>query len=163
MISPKEFTEWVTLGSAIVAAIAGVWNLLLQLRGKRDRFVVHLRGASPSIDPEEMLYVVSHSDHPVKLTDWGFIEASGQFSSFRLGWETGDLHSEEVTSRGSSELKQFGDHFETGYVRKNAPLGAYAISSTQRRPCVCFAPEVPSWRRLLIRGRLWFQPRYLAW
>lgn len=162
-MSVKEISEWVTLVGASVAAIAGVWNLLLQLRGKRDRFVVRLGSASPSIEQETMLHVVSHTDHPVKLKDWGFIEADGRFRSFLMDWETGSLQNEEITSRGSSELERFGAHFETGYVRKDAPLGAYAISITQRRPYVCFAPAMPLHKQLWIRGRLWFQPQYLAW
>lgn len=162
-MSVKQVTEWVTLIGVLVAAIAGVWNLLLQFRGKRDHFVVRLGSASPSIDRETMLHVVSYTDHPVKLTDWGFIEADGRFRSFRMDWETGGLETEQITSRGDSELEGFGAHFETGYVRKAAPLGAYAISITQRRPYVCFAPEMPLWRRLWIRGRLWLQPHYLAW
>ena len=110
-----------------------------------------------------MMCVVSHTDHAIKLTDWGFIEPDGQFGSFHIYWETDQLHNEEITSRGSSELEKFGAHFETGYVRDSAPLGAYAISVTQRRPCVCFDPTMPRWRRLQIRLRLLFQPNYLAW
>ncbi len=162
-MSLKEFTEWITVSGVLVAAITGVWNLYLQFRGKRDRFVVRLGGVAPSIEPETMLHVVSYADHPIKLTDWGFIEADGRFSSFRMDWETGDLHTEEITDRGSAELKQFGEHYETGYLRSKAPLGAYAISITQTRPRVCFAPAMPQWRRVWIRVRLWFQPEYLGW
>lgn len=162
-MSVKEIGEWVTVVGASVAAIAGVWNLRLQLRGRRDHFVVRLGSASPSIEQETMLHVVSHSDHPVKLTDWGFIEADGRFRSFLMDWETGWLQNEEIISRGTSKLERFGAHFETGFVRKDTPHGAYAISITQRRPCVCFAPAMPLRRRLWIMGRLWFQPQYLAW
>lgn len=162
-MSVKEISEWVTVVGASVAAIAGVWNLLLQLRGKRDRFAVHLGSASPTIEQETTLHVVSHADHPVKLKDWGFIETDGRFRSFLMDWETGSLHNEEIISRGSSELERFGAYFETGYVRKDAPHGAYAISITQRRPYVCFAPAMPLHRQLWIRVRLWCQPQYLAW
>ena len=159
----EELKVWVTAVAAFVAAVAGIWNLLLQIRGKRDRFVVRLGGASPSIDQETMLHVVSLADHPIKLTDWGFIEASGRFNSFHMDWQTGNLHNEEITSHGTSELKGFGAYFETGYRRKDAPLGAYAISATQTRPHICFAQTVPLWTRLRIWGRLRIQPQYLGW
>lgn len=109
------------------------------------------------------MHVVSHSDHPINLTDWGFIEADGRFNSFRMAWETGGLQNEQITSCGSSEIERFGAYFETGYVRNDTPLGAYAISITQHRPTLCFDSEMPYWRRLWIRLRLLFQPRYLAW
>jgi hypothetical protein len=159
----KEIGDWVAVLGATVAAVASVWNLLLQLRGKRDSFAVRLGGSSPSISQETMLHVVSRSDHPIKLTDWGFVEADGRFTSFLMEWEVGGLQSEEITSRGSSELEKFGSVFEAGYIRRDNVYGAYAISVTQRRPSVCFTGAMPIWRRYWIRLRLWFQPNYLAW
>jgi hypothetical protein len=161
--TPKEFTEWVTVFGAAIAAITGSWNLLLQFRGKRDHFVVRLGSVSPTIEQETMLHVISHSDHPIALTDWGFVEANGRFTSLRMEWEVGTLQSEEVSSRGASELSGFGASFETGHVRSTIPLGAYAMSVTQKRPCVCFASGMPPWRRVWIRLRLRLQPHYLAW
>lgn len=159
----KEIGDWVAVIGATVAAVASVWNLLLQLRGKHDSFAVRLGGSSPSINQETMLHVVSRSDHPIKLTDWGFIEANGRFTSFLMEWEVGGLQSEEIASRGSPELERFGSNFETGYTRRDNVYGAYAISVTQPRPSVCFAGAMPIWRRYWIRLRLWFQPNYLAW
>ena len=159
----KELTEYVTLVGALVAAGAGVWNLLLQMRGKSDYFFVRIGSISPSIDHETMLCVVSRSDHPIQLTDWGFIEPNGLFTSFRMGWETGDLHSEEIVSRGTFRLESFGQHFETGYVRQQMPFGVYAISATKRSPVITFDTEMPLCRRAWIRLRLLFQPSYLAW
>lgn len=159
----KEIIDWVTVIGAGVAAITGIWNLLLQLQGKRDIFTVRLDSVSPSIGPETMMNVVSHSDHPIKITDYGFIEADGKFRSFHMDWEAGAIHSEEISSRGSSELAGFGEYFESGYVRKILPFGAYAISVTQKRPRLYFTAKMPYMRRVWIKLRLWFQPHYLAW
>ncbi len=63
-MSIKEFTDYVTLAGAVVAAVAGVWNLIFQMRGKRDLFLVQLGSLSPAIEEETMLSVVSRSDHP---------------------------------------------------------------------------------------------------
>jgi hypothetical protein len=162
-MSIKELTDYVTLVGAVIAAAAGVWNLLLQMRGKRDRFLVRLGAMSPTIEEETMMSVVSRSDHPIRLIDWGFIEANGSFTSFILEWEVGGLHSEEITARGAPRLENFGLHFETGYVRRESPMGAYAISATQSRPIVTFDTSMPFWRQVWIRLRLVFQPNYLAW
>ena len=159
----KGIGEWITVIGATVAAIASVWNLALQVRGKRDRLVVGLGSVSPSTDEETLLHVVSYSDHPIKLSDWGFIEADGRFSSIVMDWETGTLRSAEVLTRGSSELVGFGSHFESGCVRREAPSGAYAVSITRRSPFLYFDSAMPRWRRLWIRVRLWFQPHYLSW
>jgi hypothetical protein len=162
-MSIKEFTDYATLAGAVIAAGAGVWNLVIQMRGKHDQFFVRLGSLSPAIEEETILSVVSRSDHTVRLIDWGFIEANGSFTSLILEWEVGGLHSEEITSRGTSLLESFGQHFETGYVRREMPLGAYAISATQWRPKITFDPAMPVWRRVWIRFRLVFQPSYLAW
>ena len=162
-MSIKEFTDYVTLAGAVVAAVAGVWNLIFQMRGKRDLFLVRLGSLAPAIEEETMLSVVSRSDHPIRLIDWGFIEANGSFTSFILEMEVGGLHSEEITARGTPRLENFGQHFETGYVRRESPMGAYAISATQRRPVLTFDAEMPIWRRGWIRLRLVFLPNYLAW
>lgn len=162
-MSIKEFNDYVTLAGAVIAATAGVWNLILQIRGKRDLFLVRLGSLAPAIEEETMLSVVSRSDHPIRLIDWGFIEANGSFTSFILEWEVGGLHSEEITARGTPRLENFGQHFETGYVRRESPMGAYAISATQRRPVITFDTGMPIWQRGWIRLRLVFLPNYLAW
>ena len=162
-MSIKDLIEYVTLVGAVIAAAAGVWNLLLQMRGKRDRFLVRLGAMSPTIEEETMMSVVSLSDHPIRLIDWGFIEANGSFTSFILEWEVGGLQSEEITARGTTRLEDFGQHFETGYVRRESPLGAYAVSATQRRPVITFDTGMPMWRRGWIRMRLLFQCSYLTW
>jgi len=162
-MSIKELTDYVTLAGAVVAALTSSVNLLLQMRGKHDRFLVRLGTTSPTIEQETMLSVVSQSDHPMRLTDWGFVEANGTFTSFIMEWEVGAFNGKEITSRGSAALESFGQHFETGYVRREEPSGAYAISATQQRPVITFNTTMPLWRRFFIRLRLVFQPTYLAW
>lgn len=151
-----------TVIGALIAAFTSSWNLMLQLRGKRDNFVVRLGSVSPSTAQETMMNVVCYSDHPITLTDWGFIEADGTFSSFLESWETGTIQSHEIITHGVLELSGFGKTYETGYVRRKLPFGAYAISATQKTPCLCFNSDMPFRRRVWIRLRLWFQPHYLA-
>ena len=83
-MSWEEIGKQVTVIGAVIAAITGSLNLWLQMRGKYDRFVVRMGGLSPSTEPETLMHVFSLSDHPIKLTDWGFIENDGGFQSARI-------------------------------------------------------------------------------
>jgi hypothetical protein len=159
----ESLRGYATLSSAVIAAIASGCNLWLQLRGKRDRFMVVLGGGSPSIDRETMMHVVSRSDHTIHLSDWGFIEPSGAFTSIPLEADASTIFSEELVQRGSSKIEKFGDIFEAGYERNLCPAGAYACSTTQRGPRVAFARDFPRLKRWYIRGRLLVQPHYLTW
>ena len=158
-----EFTKLATVPGILIAAITGVWNLWLQIRGNHDRFVVGLGSVLPSIEQEMMMHVVSHSEHPIRLRDWGFIESDGRFQSARMAWETMQLHSEEIMHRGSTDLADRNDTYEYGYICGERPLGAFARSMTQQRPRICFSSDAPYWRRLWIRlWLLWVGSRYLA-
>jgi hypothetical protein len=53
--------------------------------------------------------------------------------------------------------------FEIGYIRNDNPIGAYAISVTLNRPKLCFAYEVPFYKKVYIRIKIWRKgARYLA-
>ena len=161
-MSIELIERWVTLIGAVIAAVTGAWNLILQMRGKQDDFVVGMDAATPTIDEETVLHVISCSDHQIKLKDWGFIDSTGRLQSFIFACEVGDLFSEQIVSRGSSCLNQRCDCFETGYKTRNTILGAYAISMTQRRPRICFQDGATLWWRLWIWLRMaWLADRYL--
>jgi hypothetical protein len=154
--------RWVTLSGAVIAAVTGVCNLYLQMRGKQDDFVVGMGAATPTIEQETVLHVISCSDHQITLKDWGFIDSTGHLQSFRFDYEAGELNSEEIMSRGSSCLKERSDVFETGYISRKTILGAYAISMTQRRLRICFQDGATLWWRLWIWLRMaWLADRYL--
>lgn len=159
-MSWEEIGKQVTVFGAVIAATTGVWNFWWQIRGKNDRFAVRMGELLPSIEQETMMHVVSLSDHPIKLKDWGFIESDGGFQSARMAWQTGQLHNEEITRRGSTDFAKRGDSYEWGYICRNPPLGAFAVSVTQQRPRICFNPNTPYWRRLWIKLRLLWVDSY---
>jgi len=151
--------EWVTLGGAFVAAVAGVWNLAIQMTGKRDRFLVRLGPFSPDPTPEKSMHVVSLSDHKILLSDWGFIDKDLKIRSIRVELAFDDFHEFEVYSRGSSLLEDRSDLYEVGYLRRDEPIGAFALSVAQTRPRVYFASHTPLWQRLVVRTKLLY-PRW---
>lgn len=70
----ESLTKQITLVGAVIAACTGVWSLWLQMRGKRDHYSVGTGTVRPEIIRETMIHVVSHSDHPIYLADYGFID-----------------------------------------------------------------------------------------
>lgn len=153
--------DWITATGAAVAAITGIVNLGLLLRGKRDKFEIRMGPVSPTYYEESMFHVVSKSDHPIKLRDWGFINERRKFESFLLDFDCGQLHDEHVVQQGKPELEKHGAYYGTGYIRTNNPIGAYALSVGQTRPQVAFSSDTPLSVRLRVRLRLLFRPDYL--
>ncbi|KXO83799.1 hypothetical protein AYK87_06525 [Stutzerimonas stutzeri] len=96
------WTKWATHAVAVVAAISGVWSLLIQLRGKRDSFKVGMGTISPEVLPEVVMHVVSVSEHPIKISDYGFIELNGQLTSIPMEAELSSYISHEGLFKGRS-------------------------------------------------------------
>lgn len=163
-MSFDELKGWATAIGAVIAAIAASWNLILQFKGKQDRFKVMLGSLIPNDCRKGMISVVSLSDHQINLADWGYIDHLGNFHSIRM-YDLEQIEDDPDTyRRGSSELTSFGDYFETTHDSQSLPAGAYAISVTQNRPQLYFTSGgLPHWRRLIIRAKLIFQPNYFMW
>ena len=150
----ESLTKQITLVGAVIAACTGVWSLWLQMRGKRDHFSVGPGTVRPEIIRETMMHVVSHSDHPIELADYGFIDPDFQFASIPLEQELHDFQDSHVYTRGGSSLEKRSDYFEIGYIRRDTPIGAFARSVTQSRPKIGFAYDTPLWKKLRVRALL---------
>jgi len=72
-----ELQKWITLGGAVIAAVASLLNLWWTHGARVDRIKVGFGALEPPISPGDWLYVVSCSDHRVTLKDYGFIGARG--------------------------------------------------------------------------------------
>lgn len=155
----ESLTKLITLAGAVIAACTGVWSLWLQMRGKRDRFSVGPGTVRPEIAQETMMHVVSHSDHPIQLADYGFIDSDFQFASILLEQELHDFHDSHVYTRGGSTLEKRSDFFEIGYIRRDTPIGAYARTVTQTTPRLGFAYDTPTWKKLWVRARMLIRGR----
>ena len=108
------------------------------------------------------MHVVSLSDHPIQVSDYGFIDSDHRLRSIQLELEE-CFDDTQVIGRGESLLDGYSSIFERGYVRRPAPIGAFARSATQSRPRLSFDSDVPFWTRLVIRLRIVLKGRgYLA-
>lgn len=149
-----------TILGAAVGSISGVWSLYLQLRGKRDLYLVQLGSLYPDTTPPTYLHVVSLSEHPIRIIDYGFIEPNGRLTS--IPWEAAlDPHIRASTlTSDSSELSSWGDSFEAGYTRGSPIIGAYARTTTQQRPKLQFTPYSWAHQRLWTRLRVFLKGAY---
>ncbi|WP_271007050.1 hypothetical protein [Pseudomonas aeruginosa] len=151
----EAWTGWVTLGGAVIAAISGVWSLVIQIRGKKDSFKVGMGTVSPEPIPETVMHVVSSSEHPIKVSDYGFIETSGKLTSILMEAELASYIAHEGLFRGSSILEKRGDSMEVGYCRTRPVIGCYALTNLQERPKIAFSYDTPIFRRIVVRTRIW--------
>lgn len=145
------WTKWATLAGVVIAAVSGVWSLLIQLRGKQDSFKVGMGTTSPEAAPLTFLHVVSRSDHPIKICDYGFIESDGRLYSIPMESDLGNHIAYEGVFRGSSMLEKRGDFFEIGYDRTRQAIGCFALSNLQSKPKLAFSYDTPHWKRLKVR------------
>jgi hypothetical protein len=156
------WTKWTTLAVAVVAAISGVWSLLIQLRGKRDSFKVGMGTVTPEVLREAVMHVVSVSEHPIKISDFGFIEQNGQLTSIPMEAELVGYIAHEALFRGSTLLEKRGDTMEVGYCRNKVAIGCFALTNLQSRPKLAFSYDTPTWRRIKVRLQtLWKGEAYL--
>lgn len=152
------WTAWVTLIGAVVGAITGSVSLWMQLRGKRDHFVVGLGSIRPEICRETLMHVVSRSDHQIQIADYGFIDMNHKLSSIPLELDE-DFEDTQIIGRGEPLLEGYSSIFELGYIRRDTPIGAFARSATQTRPRLSFSTDVALWTKLAVRVRVLIKGR----
>ena len=105
--------------------------------------------------PGFKLHVVSRRAHKMELADFGFVLRDGSLRSVPSVWENtlGDDDSWDMTT-GEPVLKALNDRYEISVqLRDDGFIGAYARTTTQRRPTIDFysEPPTPLYRRWLIR------------
>lgn len=154
--------ESLTVIGACVGAVAGVWNLYLAFRGKKDRFVVKCDSAMPSDDPETMLHVISKSDHVIRISDYGFILADGRLHSLPMDDDV-RFADWEIIGRGDLELAGFNSVCERGMVTEVMTIGVYARLVGASRPKVAFNGAASFYDRMKVKCRLLFRPNYFLW
>lgn len=148
----KEVGTWTTATGAFVAAVAGVWNLMLQLKGRRDVYRVGIGSLIPQVRDETMMHIVSLSCHRVIIADYGFIlEGPGVISVPLISSINAD-NTYSVIKISGNILHDCGDFFECGMdIKEHTLLGVYARSNIQIFPRIYFSANAPLLKRLSIR------------
>lgn len=150
--SIDSIQKWVTLIAAVLAAIGSFLNL----RGKRDKIKVGYGPLHPPLDSKEYVHVVSLSDHPIDIIDYGFVMQRGQLLSLpdRLAH---DPYDGECFIDGSRKLESRNEAFEgsIALMGMGLPVGAYARTNSQTRPTIDFRWDMPWWKRLWFRFIWW--------
>lgn len=159
MLTRDGIEKWVTLGGAVVGAIAGILNLWWKYREKSDRIRVVCGLIDPQITPGEFLHVVNLCDHPIRLADYGYVMRTGKLLSLPQMDANEPTDSERV-SYGSSLLESRNSSFETGTTLRDRPIGVYARTTNQSKPRVAFRDETSLWLCCWHRVQLWMKVAY---
>lgn len=156
-----ELQKWITLGGAVIAAVASLLNLWWTHSTKVDRIKVGFGPLEPPIEPGDWMYVESRSDHKITLKDYGFIGATGNLLSLPDLLVNEPGHHEEIVSRGAASLEKRGDLFEIGNIElRDEQIGAFAITVGQERYVLGFGGSVPWYKRNWIAIRIWWKRIY---
>lgn len=141
----------VTLWGAVIAAVAGVLNLLWQFSDRNDSYVLRYGPLQPQIEPGEYLHVVNVGKHDVTMSDYGFLQAPARIFSLPETLSEDFEPGHKYQMLGALAPREHGEaavHFALDVI------GVYAISTTQRCPRVAFRPETPWHVRWRVRGRM---------
>lgn len=146
-----HLAKWTTMLCSIAAAILSGINLWFNHRGKIDMFRVGLYPVRPDISPGTVMHVVSCSDYPIQIVDYGFIYEDGEIESLPLLKEAGDYIPPDFIHYGNTLLTKRGDYFESGLdIRlKKDVIGAFARSITQSKNKLYFLPPYILWKRIV--------------
>lgn len=164
----ETITSVVPVASAVGAAVGGaisfVVNWYWKVHELTDKIQVHYGSSLYEETPGYAMYVISRRKHEMELRDYGFVLADGRLISAPMVWEQrmgdeGD-HDEASASRVLPSVNsRFEINIELGH---KAIVGAYAQTTSQRRPTIDFAEWAEmSWiRKLRIRLKQRFDLEY---
>lgn len=152
----EDVKGWATLLGAIVAGVVGAINLFFQIRGPKDRFRVVAGSTRDHGDPSVYMHVVSLSEHPIRLIDWGWIDSDLRLRSIPSELQEPDFWEASETRTGSEYLEKRTDLFEVGYQRRDTPVGAWAKSATERYPKLAFRYDAGFILKARVRLRVWW-------
>ena len=149
-----SFADGVTFIATFVAALTGIVNFAILVRGKRDRYKVRPCSLFSFICQQRIMSVVSMSDHKISIVDYGFINEDGTLDSIPYTGEIDTPEALDMFIHGNNIGMQYNDYFESGYNKHDNSIGAYAISATQRYPRLAFSRGSSYLARLKVKARV---------
>jgi hypothetical protein len=155
------YKEEVTVIGAVVAAFCSATNLWLSFRTQGDRIRVRYGALHPQISPGHCLYVLSESGHAMTVSDFGFVDVSGARLSLPDLWANEHGSDDGVCFSGSTVFEKKGDTYSIMYQElRDDQIAAYAKTAGMDQPQLSFRYGVPAWRRLWVKFRFRFIPRF---
>lgn len=154
----ESIREWVTLVSAVVAAIAACCSLYWQIGERGDRIHVDFGPITTTMTDYTVLYVVNIGKHEIVLQDYGFVLSNSRLLSIPAESldraYSGKKIELDVFEAKETRLLPRG-HTEAGAQIPGTVSGVWAQSITQARPVIRFASSVGFEDRLRIRFLAW--------
>lgn len=143
------------VGAAVGGAVAWLVGWWWKVREQTDSIMVRFGPSRYEERPGFKLHVISRRAHKMELADFGFVLRDGSLRSVPIVWEEtlGDDDSQDMTT-GEPVLRGLNDRYEISVqLRNDGFIGAYARTTTQRRPTIDFYsdPPTPLYRRWWIR------------
>ncbi len=149
-----ELKDWITGGAAVIAAVIGIVNLVVQLRDRGEKLLVKEGTRQPAVHQYTSFYVVNLGKHDVEISDYGFLLFSGELLSIPYKIEVSEPPHDDIDVYGFKELKLAPrGHAEAGMEIRGRVAGYYVLSTTGNRPVICFA-DVGIFKKLMLRWRL---------
>lgn len=146
------------LAATVGATVGSLTNWLWKFYQQSDRITVGFGSVRYQEIPGFSLHVISRRDHKMEIADYGFIRRSGTLAS--IPYMDAQNYGDESSSLcfGSLLLPNRNARYEeTVELGWEDIVGAYAETSTQKRPTISFRSDVGFWRRLIIKMRLYFK------
>jgi hypothetical protein len=141
--------ETFTAISALVAALAGVINLIRSMRVPKDRIRIGFGFPQNAYEPGAELDVQNLSPHEVRLRDFGFILDSYKRFSLPDHHAAANGHDERL-AYGNTTIASRGV-FQGRFAGNINEIAAYAYTTTQNFPRIKFRHNISSWKKLKTR------------
>lgn len=141
--------ETFTAISALVAALAGVINLIRSMRVPKDRIRIGFGFPQNAYEPGAELDVQNLSSHEVRLRDFGFILD---------GYKRFSLPDHHAATNGNDERVEYGSTtivsrgvFQGHFAGNIDEIAAYAYTTTQSFPRIKFRHNISRRKKLITR------------
>lgn len=147
----EALNEWGTFIAAMVAAITSTISWWRGFFDKDDKVKVSFGAIQPPTAAGYGMHVTSRADHAMTIQDYGFFDRRGRLLSIPDMLANEDCD-DGICIGGSVLLEKRGSTFELAYVvLRDDQIGAFAKTTGQDTPKLCFRPGVKWYLRWMIR------------
>lgn len=151
-----SLNEWATLVAAIIAAITSTISWWRGFFDKDDKIKVSWGAITPPIAPGYGMHITSCAEHVMTIHDYGFFDNQGRLLSIPNMLANHECD-DGICSAGSTLMERRGATYELSYVvLRDSQIGAYAKTTGQNIPKLCFVTDVKWYLRWWIGLKIRF-------